>query len=373
MKVLILADPGSAHTRNWIKALTKKRLQIVLFGFNDAEDNFFAELDVKTYSLGLSYDKVMSDEADPGKLRYLSSTKKIKKIISDFKPDIVHAHYASSYGLVGVLTGFHPLVLSAWGSDIMSFPRRSVLHRSVLKFILRRCDVLQATSKFLGAEVTKLSGRGAIHIPFGIDTDVFGPKEGTRIFGDDFLVIGIFKKLEEYYGVETLIRAYAKLNEFIKDIKCKLIIGGSGSNERYLKGLVSDLGLSDGTVFTGQIPYSKIPDFINSVDIVVNPSHRESFGVNVLEAGACGKPVILSDIEGLKEVYKEGSSAVSFKAGNVDDLSEKLLYLIRNEAARKEIGGTALAWVKENYSVEKCAESQISVYQNLIKEISLND
>ena len=98
MKVLILADPGSTHTIKWIRSLTLKGIEIFLFGLTDYINENYAGL--KNFYISSSkIDKEIFSlpETALSKLSYLKSLPKIKKIIKEFKPDIVHAHYASSY------------------------------------------------------------------------------------------------------------------------------------------------------------------------------------------------------------------------------------------------------------------------------------
>ena len=135
MKLLLLADPSSTHTIKWAKSLAKKDVDIFIFGLSDYDQSVYENFEnIKVYSLGYKRNIIMGKEGNVSKLRYLKALPAVKKVIKGYKPDIVHAHYATSYGLLGALSGFHPLIISVWGSDIFNFPRKSFLHKGLIKF-----------------------------------------------------------------------------------------------------------------------------------------------------------------------------------------------------------------------------------------------
>src|SRR4051812_2863748 len=112
-KVLLLSDTNSEHTEKWALGLAAKGIKIGLFSFNKARYNWFEN----NSNIELLYqpDIGINANSKSTKLNYISNVKVLKKIIAKFKPDILHAHYATSYGLIGALTGFHPFVISVWG------------------------------------------------------------------------------------------------------------------------------------------------------------------------------------------------------------------------------------------------------------------
>ena len=119
--------------------------------------------------------------------------------------DILHAHYASSYGLLGALANFHPFILSIWGADIFSFPKKSFLHRYIFNFNLRVADKILSTSQIMAKEIKKYTNKEIIVTPFGIDINTFKPgNKVDKIKGEFDFIIGTIKGLEEIYGIEYL-------------------------------------------------------------------------------------------------------------------------------------------------------------------------
>jgi len=120
MKVLLLSDPNSPHTIKWARSLAENGMDIYIFGLGDYKEGVYE--DYKNIRVKVLNETITRKEGSLIKIKYLKALPIVKRIIREFKPDILHAHYASSYGLIGALSGFHPYIVSVWGSDVFSFP-----------------------------------------------------------------------------------------------------------------------------------------------------------------------------------------------------------------------------------------------------------
>mgnify|MGYP000120128799 CR=1 FL=1 len=111
------------------------------------------------------------------KVGYLLIMLKIRRQIHILDPDILHAHWATSYALAGAISGYHPFIISTWGRDIFDSPKSSWLMEKIVEFNLSKADSVTATSTILQKETLKYTNnRKTVHyIPFGIDTKVFSP------------------------------------------------------------------------------------------------------------------------------------------------------------------------------------------------------
>ena len=98
-------------------------------------------------------------------LRVIDKKKLSKKIL----PDLIHAHYASSYGLLGVKAKTTLLITSVWGTDITDFPYKSIFHKHIIKYVLKKSDHIFVTSNFLSKEVKMISGHDSFITPFGVE------------------------------------------------------------------------------------------------------------------------------------------------------------------------------------------------------------
>ncbi|MCH1559924.1 MAG: glycosyltransferase, partial [Alphaproteobacteria bacterium] len=306
MRLLLLSDPNSSHTIKWAKSLSQHNINILIFGFGNLtvkDYDCISNIEVKVLN-----EKVTKDENIFLKLRYLKAIPLLKKIIKDFNPDIVHAHFASSYGFLGAMIKFHPFLVSAWGSDVFNFPLKSPLHKMILKYNLNKADKIISTSNIMAKELKFYTNKEITVIPFGIDIKLFRPMDSDSLFHKDDIVIGTIKSLEKVYGIEYLIKAFKIVRDKHLNLPLKLLIVGEGSLEYSLKNLTKKLSIEDVSVFTGKIPFFEVSKYHNMLTIYVSVSINESFGVAALEASACAKPVVVSNIGGFLETVKDGES-----------------------------------------------------------------
>ena len=126
MKICYLADINSAHTHKWLNYFLAKGYDIHVISLGKGEYE-----GVTVHSLDIQ-DTTMKKTSDRSKLEYLKKIKRVKQLVKEISPDILHAHYASSYGLLGALTNYHPYVISVWGSDVYDFPIKSPIHLSLI-------------------------------------------------------------------------------------------------------------------------------------------------------------------------------------------------------------------------------------------------
>lgn len=298
------------------------------------------------------------------KVGYLFKISKIKKIIKKIQPDILHAHYASSYGLLGALINYHPFVLSVWGSDIYDFPNKNFLNRAIIKYNLRKADVILSTSKVMADEVKKYTNKPIEITPFGVDVNFFKPaiKENKKK-----ITIGTIKTLEKKYGIDYLIKAFAILDKRLNgEIEIELIVGGQGSQREYLFELTRQLGIAQKVTFTGFLSGSEVIETYNKFDIAVFPSISESFGVAAVEAQACGLPVIVSNVGGLPEATQPGKSSLLVEKENVEQLADAMEKLVRNKDLRVKMGETGREYIINNYNIEDNLGRVEDIYKNIL-------
>ena len=201
MKILILADPAAPHTIKWVNSLSKQGIEIYLFGLSYYDKELYNK-NVKISSLNASLEIKNKPFGSYSKIIYLTALRSLKKIIKEFKPDIVHSHFASSFGLIGALSGFHPFIISVWGTDIYNFPERSFLHKRIIEYNLSKADKILSTSKAMALQTRKFTDKEIEITPFGIDVNKFKPGEVDSIFSKDDFIIGTIKTLEKKYGIE---------------------------------------------------------------------------------------------------------------------------------------------------------------------------
>jgi glycosyltransferase involved in cell wall biosynthesis len=367
MRVLLLSAPESSHTQKWTKSLADQGIKICIFGLSTCDHSIYQSYpNIRLRTLNFSHSIIRANIGSFSKLRYLSARSTLKKTIAEFKPDILHAHFATSYGLLGALSGFHPYIISVWGSDVYDFPLKSVLHKGLIKYNLSQADRVLSTSHVMAEETRKYTTKPIEVTPFGIDTDLFKPQPVKSLFEAKDIVIGTVKTLERKYGIDYLIRAFKLLKQKHPGLPLKLLIVGGGSQEKYLKSLTDELELSQDTVFTGRVSYDEVPSYHNMLTIFVALSTQESFGVAVIEASACEKPVVVAKVGGLPEVVEDGVTGFVVPPRSPEQAAAAIEQLICDEALRQKMGQQGRERVKRLYNWPDNVAQMIDIYRRVL-------
>jgi glycosyltransferase involved in cell wall biosynthesis len=309
-RILFLAPASSIHTVRWANALARHGYDVRLLSLQPVHQL----LDAQVRYYGAPY---------APRWGYVANWPWARALMARLEPDLVHAHYATGYGTLAALAGFHPTILSVWGTDVYEFPHHSFLHRRLLQYNLSRADKLLSTSHAMAKAMGKYTGKQIEVTPFGVDLSQFSPQRVDSLFEAGAIVIGTVKTLDEKYGIKYLIQAFSLLKQRQPTLPLKLLIVGSGPQEAYLKNLAGELNVGGDTRFTGHIRHDEIAKHYNMLTIFVSISVSESFGVAVIEACACEKAVVVSNVGGLPEVVEDDVSGIVVEPRNPEDQAGK--------------------------------------------------
>jgi D-inositol-3-phosphate glycosyltransferase len=218
-------------------------------------------------------------------------------------------------------------------------------------------------------------------IPPGVDISHFYPipaDEAKCAIGvpDTDRMLLFVGRIEPLKGIETLIRAIALMRQAgVTDQHPHYlaVIGGDpnaspidmDSEMVRLQQLSSELGLEDLILFLGKRSQSSLPYYYSAAEVLIMPSHYESFGMVALEAMACGTPVVASQVGGLAFLIQDGVTGYVVPGGDPLALSERLTELITRPELRQQLGEQASAYAR-NYSWDNIASRVIEVYDDLL-------
>lgn len=343
-RILFLADINSSHTQKWATGLASDSFEVGIFSLNHSSKNWWNDSENITC---LSQPNNSAPKKLAAKLNYLFFLPKLIWIILKFRPNVIHAHYASSYGLLGALTLFKPLFVSAWGSDIMEFPKKNIVCKLVTKFVLFRARKIFVTSSVLKKEIAQYTGKEVTLIPFGINLNKFYHIESSK---KDYFTFGCIKYLEKIYNIDKVIIAFNWLVKKYQRAHLQLIIVGDGSERERLEQLVSFYGLTEHVKFTGEVPHSKVPFYLNKLDVLVNVSETESFGVSVAEALACRVPVIVSNIEGFKDIIPDKTHGLITRSTQPEDILFCMEDYLLDAELRNNLAKTGYQFIREKFN-----------------------
>ncbi|WP_298838933.1 glycosyltransferase [Clostridium sp.] len=354
VKICFLADAQSIHTRKWVQYFSSIYNEIHIISMRKAD--YVYESNVYVHVLR---------NISKNKLSYFLLIKDIKKLVNEISPDILHSHYATSYGLYGRMCNFHPFIISVWGSDIYEFPKGNIVKKLLLKYILKGADKVCSTSYNMAEETKKYYKKDIIITPFGVDIGKF--KCYTPILSSNDITIGVIKGLEKVYGIDYLIEGFSKvIREYKGSKELKLLIVGDGTQKIKLDSLVNELGINSNVTFIGRIDNDKVPKYINMMDIVCLPSLSESFGVSAVEACACGRPIIATNVGGLKEIIFDDYNGFIIKEKSSEDIKIKIIKMIQDEKKMMEFSKNARKLVVEKYSWANNAKLMDNLYKKLV-------
>ncbi len=304
-----------------------------------------------------------------GGLGYWSNRSAVRRITREVKPDVVNAHYASGYGTLMVREGRTPLVLNVWGSDVYEFPDASSFHRNLLCRNLRRADAIVSTSEVMARRTAEVCpGLGKITVvPFGVDMQRFAPR--ARPTGEE-VVIGTVKSLAPKYGIDTLIDAFKIVKDGSPKQTLRLRIVGGGAQRSELEQRVHRMGLGRFVDFVGTVPHTQVPAELNKLDVYValSRTHSESFGVAVIEASACGLPVVVADVGGLPEVMERDVTGFIVPPNDPDAAANAIARLIGDGVLRTRMGDAGRAHVAAHYEWNACVDRALGLFRSLITQ-----
>jgi glycosyltransferase involved in cell wall biosynthesis len=365
MKILFLADAESSHTQKWVLSILNHGVEIFLFSLNSISPELQKVATENRLTVYSAKQGTKANKSILNKLSYLKVIPLLSKEIKQFKPDLIHAHYISSYGLLAFLSRFKPYVLSVWGSDIMVFPKKSKIHKETVRMVLNGASRVYATSKLMQNELNlEFNNNNNLQIPFGVNVNKFKPNVEKAIGKSiDFVIV---KSLMPTYGIDIAIIAFKKLIVEHNEKNPRLLIYGDGFERKNYEKLSGE-SLNKSIFFKGRIPHSEVPLALNKASVFVNISRNESFGVSVLEASSCGIPVIVSKEGGLLETVLPNKTALVLSKLNCESCYKTMKQYLLDLNLRKEHGTNGRQFVVDNFDFEISVKKQLHEYLNIIK------
>ncbi len=288
--------------------------------------------------------------------------------------DVIHTHlptpWSADWSALASKMKDTPLVLT-YHNDIigcgMSSHIAGVYNKSVLGFVLRRAEKIIITqprymesSPHLGRYKNKITV-----IPNGVDIQRFKPIEVDKP-GNTLSFLSILDQYHEYKGLNYLLRALKMVREEIPDIKLR--VGGGGELIDSYREMAASLGLNDNVEFLGFIPEENLVEFYNESNIFILPSispTQEGFGIVLLEALACGKPVIATNIVGIAGEIKGVNAGIIVKIRDEKSLAESIIRIMQDKELAGKMGINGRRLVEEKYSWMRIAKMMEEVYESI--------
>jgi glycosyltransferase involved in cell wall biosynthesis len=285
---------------------------------------------------GHEVERAVLDTRSGGKARYVGLGRDTFAAARRFRPDVVYAHFLVPSGLLAALAGRAPLVVTAHGRDVRNVGAIPGV-AAATRLVVRRAAAVVAVSDYLRreleAKVPEARGKTEV-VSSGVDVERFRVEPAPDADGPRFLCLG---SLTERKNVVRLARAFARLGEGT------LTFVGDGPLRGELEGLSR-------VELTGAIPYDEVPARIAAARVVCQPSLIEPFGQALLEAMACGRPVVATRIGGPPEFVPLDAGVL------VDPADEDALARALRDAATLPCPNDAARRAAEAHDVRRQAE-----------------
>jgi glycosyltransferase involved in cell wall biosynthesis len=285
--------------------------------------------------------------------------------------DIIHFQYPNPTAeLAYLFSNLRKKLVVTYQSDIVRQNKLGMLYSPFRKIFLKRADKIIASSPnyIHSSEVLKKLKHKCTVIPLGIDINRFcsigdGPMVAQIKKQNGKKPIVLFVGCFRYYkGLHLLISA-------MKTIDARLLLIGTGPEESKLRNLAQKNNLNDKIDFLGELPDEAVNAYYTACDIFVLPSHlrSEAFGIVQLEAMACKKPVVCSELStGTSFVNQHQKTGLVVRASDSKALASAISYLLRNPEIRREYGENGLRRVAHTFTVDKMVEATKSLYHDVV-------
>ena len=292
------------------------------------------------------------------------------------KADVIHAHWSVPQGLTGILCKKFlkiPCVTTIHGTDV--FGLRSQLLQALNAMVISSSDVCTANSGSTARLARNMSKSKNIRVvPMGVDLDLFQRSSEVELLRSryrcDGKVVLFVGRLIDLKGVNYLIKAVPKV--IVRFPEVKLLIIGSGPQKDRLVHLTKQLGIERHISFIGAVSQKSLIKFYSLAHLLVLPSivnnagETEGLGVVLIEAMACGLPVIGSDVGGIPDLIKDGKTGLLVKQKDPDLLAEKINMILSTSDLKQRLIDNGYKMVKENFSWDIIADKFVEIYRDVL-------
>lgn len=365
MRILYFSESYSVHDHRFLSSLANTHHQVHFVRLLQDNADLAPIRGLKNIhidaNLGMTRDQTFFD--------MLKAFRRLNPIVARVQPDIIHAGPLHNCAFVAALASDTPLLAMSWGFDLMDIVERNWIWKLTAQYALRKAayytsDALatQVRAFELGADKNRAS-----LIPWGVNCELFTPSPRENPVGQgDLFTLFCNRSWEPTYGVDVLAGAFVMVAAQREDVR--LMLPGSGSMENKIKAILTEGGVIDKVILPGRITQEESPSYYRQADLYISPSHVDGSSVSLMEALACGLPVLVSDIPGNLPWVKEARNGWAFHDNDEDLLAKKILNAIDQRDILPAMAANAreLALEKANWKIN--FQALLQTYQDTLLE-----
>jgi glycosyltransferase involved in cell wall biosynthesis len=298
----------------------------------------------------------------------------LKRVIAELKPDLIHAGPIQTVSLLVALSGFHPLVSMSWGFDLLRDADINWRYRWATRFTLARSDVLVGDCDAVRQKAVRhgFPAGQVVTFPWGLDLRKFSPggEDGglrARAGWEHGFVLLHTRSWEPVYGVDVIARAFSLAARQHPEL-CLFLLGG-GSLAGQIRDILRKNGVLDRVHFSGQINQKDLPRYYQAADLYLSASHSDGSSLSLMEALACGKPVLVSDIPGNREWVVHGKHGWFFPDGDVQALADGILHAYEQRAMLPDMGRAGRDLAEERANWDENFQELLRAYEMALGKV----
>jgi glycosyltransferase involved in cell wall biosynthesis len=356
MRLCFIANPNSIHTQRWVRYFAGRGHDIHLIGDKPV---------TVAPPAGIAFHD-LTRQTNARKLRYVAWGQAVRRLVREIQPGVLHAHQVASAGWLGAATGYHPFLVTSWGSDLLLGARRSMVQRQLARWVLARADYVTCVSSQL-LEAARALGVAAERVeltPWGVDTALFHPAAAPQdrppvvlsirglkpIYNPLVIAQAIPAVLAQRPDVRFVIRTYSVDAELLAAVRDIVAQGGAAGAVEYVGDLPDD---------------HAIADLYRQAVVVVSVPSSDGTPQSVLEAMACGAAPVVSDLPSLHDWVRHEQEGLVVPVGDAAALAAAILRLLDDDRLRQSVQAAAVRLVQERADSRLWMQRYEQVYQQM--------
>lgn len=354
-RILYVSDAQSIHTRRWAEHYRDVGVDVHIASF-------------RAHALpGITVHHLPTGGL--GRAGYFLAVPVLRRLARALKPNVVHAQYVTSYGFLTAVVGLKPMVLTAWGTDVLISPRESWLMRALATYAVRQADALTTVAEHMNPALIDLGAQAnAVQaMPFGVDVQRFVPPAQPRPEGLRLRLI-CTRNFGPIYDVATLIDALGQLAR--QGLRFDVDLVGAGPLRESIEAQVEALGLRDDVCFHGHVDHAKLAGLLARAHIFVTPALSDGNNVSLNEAMACSSFPVATNIPANAQWIEDGSNGLLYPPGDSQMLAQALTRAAVDSALRQHAGHLNREIVEQRADWRRCVARMDALYTRLIQGTS---
>lgn len=331
LKICVICDIGSIHCRRWVEGLKSKGHDVFVLSEQKGSIDGVHVITLNSPPYLIKMFPGMRAVVD-AIYRKIKATP-MRKLLLHENPDIVYAHFLTDHGWCAITIGYRPIVVIAYGSDILVRPNRYMIDRMIVRKSLQYADGVIGVADHMRKRLLALgcSPERLRIIHNAIDIKLFNaegrkPQNYQKPLSNPIIIST--RAMKPVYNLEVLIKALPTIVKVHPNTK--FIMVGEGQGKHRIELLAKKLGVYESIQFIPNVPYTKMPNLFKKADIFVSTSRSDGLCIALLESMACGVFPVVSDIPGSRELIDDGVNGYLFDVNSPGTLAEAVIKTIRN-------------------------------------------